>query len=44
MKNFFDMAESWKCKKCGEEISIDRHNTKEGLCEQCEEKTETTFD
>jgi len=37
------MAE-WKCTKCGTEISLDRFKTEEKMCEQCEEKFETTYD
>ncbi len=39
-----NMAQLYKCKDCGGEISIDRMNKNNSLCVKCEEADHTIYD
>ena len=36
--------EEWKCRMCDAEISLDRFQKNDKLCQPCEEKHGTTYD
>ncbi len=44
MNNDPKMAQIYKCKDCGGEISYDRMNQNNSLCVKCEETKHTTYD